>query len=156
MGFLLNSIFSNFLLLSEVNSPVLNALLIWWLIVDFAFWNSNAICSWDSHTVSSWGLTFTSSSKPSSTNLTNSKFSDDIKQNYVYHEWDTFYGEYYYLYEIIPRVEKMMNADELSLDQVRLLCRICWEYRWQDPRLCYPRIWMLRITRWIWNLHEKR
>ena len=54
-----------------------------------------------------------------------SKFSDDIKQNYVYHEWDTFYGEYYYLYEIIPKVEKMMNAHELSLDQVRLLCRIC-------------------------------
>ena len=54
-----------------------------------------------------------------------SKFSDDIKQNYVYHEWDTFYGEYYYLYEIIPRVKKIMNADRLSLDQVRLLCRIC-------------------------------
>ena len=54
-----------------------------------------------------------------------SRFSDDIKQNYVYHEWDSFYGEYYYLYEIIPRVEKIMNADGLSLDQVRLLCRIC-------------------------------
>ena len=54
-----------------------------------------------------------------------SRFSDDIKQHYVYHEWDTFYGEYYYLYEIIPRVEKMMNADELSMDLVRLLCRIC-------------------------------
>ena len=54
-----------------------------------------------------------------------SRFSDDIKQNYVYHEWDSFYGEYYYLYEIIPRVEKIMNADGLSLNQVRLLCRIC-------------------------------
>jgi hypothetical protein len=54
-----------------------------------------------------------------------SKFSDDIKQNYVYHEWDTFYGEYFYLYEIFPRIEKAMSADGLSLNQVRLLCRIC-------------------------------
>lgn len=54
-----------------------------------------------------------------------SKFSDDIKQNYMYHEWDSYYGEYYYLYEIIPRVEKLMNDNELCMDQVRLLCRIC-------------------------------
>lgn len=53
------------------------------------------------------------------------RFSDDLKQNYVYHEWDSNYGEYYYLYEIIPRVEKMMNAEELRMNQVRLLCRIC-------------------------------
>lgn len=52
-------------------------------------------------------------------------FSEDVKQNYMYHEWDTYFGEYYHLYKIMPLIENMLNADKLSLDQVRLLCRIC-------------------------------
>ncbi|MBR6459525.1 MAG: hypothetical protein IKS49_05120 [Actinomycetaceae bacterium] len=51
-------------------------------------------------------------------------FKDDVKENYMYHEWDTFYGEYYYLYEIMPKVNKILKEENLTLDDVRLLCRV--------------------------------
>ena len=52
------------------------------------------------------------------------RLTNDIKKNYIYHEWDTFYGEYYYLYEIVPLVERVIEANKLNINDVRLLCRI--------------------------------
>ncbi|MGM9971066.1 MAG: hypothetical protein ACI35W_01495 [Anaeroplasmataceae bacterium] len=52
------------------------------------------------------------------------KFEDDIKKNYIYYEWDTYYGEYYYLYKIVPIIEQMLKIYNLNICDVRLLCRI--------------------------------
>ena len=52
------------------------------------------------------------------------KFNDNIKENYIYHEWDTYYGEYYYLYELMPIIDEMLKANNLTIDDVRLLCEI--------------------------------
>jgi len=51
-------------------------------------------------------------------------FDDRIRKNYVYHEWDTYYGEYYYLYEIVPIIEQMLLEYNLTINDVRLLCWI--------------------------------
>lgn len=51
-------------------------------------------------------------------------FSDEIKGNYMYHEWDDDLSEYYYLYEIMPLVNKALKDNGLTIDEVRLLCRI--------------------------------
>ena len=52
------------------------------------------------------------------------QFKDNIKENYIYYEWDTYYGEYYYLYEIMPIIEEILKANNLKIEDVRLLCSI--------------------------------
>ncbi len=52
------------------------------------------------------------------------KFKDNIKEHYVYHEWDSYLGESYYLYELMPIVEQLLKENNLSLDDVRLLCHV--------------------------------
>lgn len=53
------------------------------------------------------------------------KFTQDIKENYMYYEWDDSYSEYYYLYQIMPKIEKALQNNNLKYKDVRLLCRIC-------------------------------
>jgi hypothetical protein len=53
------------------------------------------------------------------------KFSPDIKENYMYYEWDDTCSEYYYLYEIMPIIEKALKDNNLEYKDVRLLCNIC-------------------------------
>ena len=52
------------------------------------------------------------------------RFKDNIKENYIYHEWDTCYGEEYYLYELMPKINEILKENDLTLDDVRLLCKI--------------------------------
>lgn len=49
----------------------------------------------------------------------------DIKENYMYYEWDDSCSEYYYLYEIMPIIEKALKDNNLEYKNVRLLCNIC-------------------------------
>ena len=49
----------------------------------------------------------------------------EIKENYVYHEWDSTSSEYYYLHEIMPIIEKALHDNNLEYKDVRLLCNIC-------------------------------
>ena len=51
-------------------------------------------------------------------------FKEEIKENYMYYEWDLYYGECYYLYEIMPLVNSILEEHQLSIEDVRLLCRI--------------------------------
>lgn len=53
------------------------------------------------------------------------KFPQDIKENYMYYEWDNSDSEYYYLYQIMPIIEKALQNNNLKYKDVRLLCRIC-------------------------------
>ena len=52
------------------------------------------------------------------------KFKDNIKENYIYHEWDTYYGEEYYLYELMPIINEILKENDLTINEVRLLCKI--------------------------------
>ena len=52
------------------------------------------------------------------------KFKDNIKENYIYYEWDTYYGEEYYLYKLMPIINEILNENNLMINDVRLLCRI--------------------------------
>lgn len=52
------------------------------------------------------------------------KFKDNIKENYIYYEWDTYYGEEYYLYELMPIINEMLKENDLTINEVRLLCQI--------------------------------
>jgi len=52
------------------------------------------------------------------------RFKNNIKENYIYHEWDTCYGEEYYLYELMPKINEILKENDLTLDDVRLLCKI--------------------------------
>lgn len=49
----------------------------------------------------------------------------EIKENYMYYEWDDTCSEYYYLYEIIPIIEKALKDNNLEYKDVRLLCSYC-------------------------------
>lgn len=49
----------------------------------------------------------------------------EIKENYMYYEWDDSCSEYYYLYEIMPIIEKALKDNNLEYKNVRLLCNIC-------------------------------
>lgn len=51
-------------------------------------------------------------------------FKDEIKENYMYYEWDLYYGECYYLYKIMPLVNSILEEHQLSIKDVRLLCRV--------------------------------
>ena len=43
----------------------------------------------------------------------------------MYYEWDDTYSEYYYLYEIMPIIEKALKDNNLEYKDVRLLCSYC-------------------------------
>lgn len=43
----------------------------------------------------------------------------------MYYEWDNSDSEYYYLYQIMPKIEKVLQNNNLKYKDVRLLCRIC-------------------------------
>lgn len=49
----------------------------------------------------------------------------EIKENYMYYEWDDSCSEYYFLYEIMPIIEKALKDNNLEYKNVRLLCNIC-------------------------------
>ena len=49
----------------------------------------------------------------------------NIKENYLYYEWDDTCSEYYYLYEIMPIIEKALEDNNLEYKDVRLLCSYC-------------------------------
>ncbi len=53
------------------------------------------------------------------------KFKDNIKDNYIYYEWDTIFSEYYYLYQIMPIIENALADNNLKIEDVRLICHIC-------------------------------
>ena len=51
-------------------------------------------------------------------------FKDDVKENYLYYEWDTVYDRCYYLYQIVPLINDLIKKNSLKYQDVRLLCRI--------------------------------
>lgn len=52
-------------------------------------------------------------------------FSPEIKENYIYYEWDSSDSEYYYLHDMMPIIEKALQDNNLEYKDVRLLCNIC-------------------------------
>ena len=46
-------------------------------------------------------------------------------RHWLYDEWDDSCSEYYYLYEIMPIIEKALKDNNLEYKNVRLLCNIC-------------------------------
>ena len=51
-------------------------------------------------------------------------FKDDVKENYLYHEWDTIYDSCYYLYQIVPLINDLIRKNDLDYQGVRLLCTV--------------------------------
>lgn len=49
----------------------------------------------------------------------------DIKENYIYYEWDDTCSEYFYLHQIMPIIGQALKDNQLEYKDVRLLCRIC-------------------------------
>ena len=51
------------------------------------------------------------------------RFKDNIKEHYLYYEWNSTQSEFYYLYEIMPIVEKALKDNNLNINEVRLIYR---------------------------------
>ena len=51
-------------------------------------------------------------------------FKDDVKENYLYHEWDTYLDSCYYLYQIVPLINDLIEKNNLKNEDIRLLCMI--------------------------------
>ena len=51
-------------------------------------------------------------------------FKDNVKENYLYYEWDSIYGSSYYIYEIMPLINNLINENNLKYDDVRLICHL--------------------------------
>lgn len=49
----------------------------------------------------------------------------ELQQNYVYHCWDSNWSDYKIIYQIVPRVKKVLAEHNLNLDDIRLTCDIC-------------------------------